>query len=408
MLDVDFVRRQFPALNDDWALFDNAGGSVPLGAVIDAVADHMRRCQVQLGATYALSAEASERVRAGHAAIEKLVGAGPGEVVLGSSTTVNLKNLARALRPLWKDGDEIVVTNLDHEANVGPWRDLEATGITVREWRFRPETMALELGDLDELLNERTRLVALTHCSNLVGAIHDVAAVARRVHEAGALIAVDGVAYAPHRRLDVKAWDVDFYAASLYKVYGPHMALLYGKRDLLLRSRGQYLCFITEDDVPYKLEPGSPNHELSSSLPEILRYFERLDEHHFPGGGDASLGERLDRVYGLVREHEERLAERLLGFLKTKKNVRILGPSSADGAVRMPTISFVVEGRRSSEIPPLLDEKRLAVRFGHFYAYRLVRDLGLLERDGVVRASMVHYNRPEEVDRLVAALDDVL
>jgi cysteine desulfurase family protein (TIGR01976 family) len=376
--------------------------------VIDAVADYMRRCQVQLGATYALSAEASERVRAGHAAIERWIGAEPGEVVLGPSTTVNLKILAAALRPLWKEGDEVVVTNLDHESNVGPWRDLAATGITVREWRFRPETVGLALEDLDALLNERTRLVAVTHCSNLVGAIVDVAAVARRVHEAGALVAVDGVAYAPHRRLDVKAWDVDFYAASLYKTYGPHLALLYGKRDLLLQARGQYNFFIAEDDVPYKLQPGNVNHELAAALPEVLRYFERLDEHHFPGEENASLGQRLDRVYGLVREHEERLAGRLLDFLRTKENVRILGPACADGAVRMPTISFVVEGRRSSEIPPLLDEKRLAVRFGHFYAYRPVRDLGLLERDGVVRASLVHYNRQEEVDRLVAALDEIL
>ena len=407
MLDLAFVRCQFPALEQGWTLFDNAGGSAPTRSVIDAVAEFMARWPVQIGASYALSAEAERRVRAGHGAMAEWIGAAPGTVVLGPSTTANLKLLAAALRPLWAEGDKVVVTNLDHEANVGPWRQLEAGGIAIEEWRVRPETGALEVEDLELLLDERTRLVVFTHCSNVTGAVLDVAAVTRKVHEAGALVCVDGVAYAPHRRVEVEAWDVDFYVLSLYKTYGPHMGLLYGKRDHWLEARGQYHFFHAEDEVPYKLEPGNPNHELAAALPRVRDYFLELAEHHSLATGQ-SPARRLEEAYGLICDHEERLAARLIDYLRSKKGVRILGPVSADAAVRVPTISFLVEGRRSSEIPPQLDRRQIAVRWGHFYAYRLVRDLGLLDQDGLVRVSMVHYNTLEEVDRLISALDNVL
>ncbi len=407
MLDVDFVRRSFPALDDRWALFDNAGGSVMAQPVIDRVGDYMARYQVQLGASYPLSVEAGERVTAGHRSVADLLGAGPDEVVIGPSSTINAMLLAQALRPLWRDGDEVVVTNLDHETNVGPWRRLEATGIAVREWRMNPETAELELDALEPLLTDRTRLVCFTHCSNIAGRIHDVAAITRRVHQAGARVCVDGVAYAPHRRVDVAALGVDFYLLSLYKTYGPHLGVLYGRRRHLLEARGAYHFFIAEDDVPYKLQPGGPNHELAAALPGLLEYFDSLDRHHF-GDRDAGRATRLDRVFDLVAEHEERLVAPLLDFLTGRPGVRIVGPRSADRGCRVPLVSFVVEGREASEIPTLLDRRRLAVRWGHFYAYRAIRDLGLLDRGGVVRVSMAHYNTAAEVERLIAALDEVL
>lgn len=416
-LDLDFVRGHFPALSGEWTLMENAGGSVPLVGVIDAIRDYMSTCQVQLGASYELSAEATEKVRYGHQAMAEMVGAGDGEVILGPSTTMNLKILARALRPQWKAGDEIIVTNLDHETNIGPWRDLERSGMVIKEWRVRPETLfggrpgtaggGLELEDLDALLTDRTRLVAFTHCSNIVGGLVDAREVIRRVHAAGALACVDGVAHAPHRRVDVAALDADFYAFSLYKTYGPHLALLYGKRRHLLRARGQYHFFVGEDEIPYKFEPGNVCHELAASLPAIGAYFEALDAHHDPGAG-GDLGARLDRVFGRVRAHEESLAAPVLACLRSKKNVRIVGSPTADGAVRVPTISFVVDGRKASEIPPLFEPDKIAIRWGDFYAARLIRDLGLLEQDGVVRISLVHYNTAEEVGRLVEILDRIL
>ena len=407
VLDVAFARSHFPALETDWALMDNAGGSVVARSVIDRVRGYMSRYCVQLGASYPLSTEAAELVAAGKRAAEALVNADEGEVFLGPSTTLNTVLLSRALAANMRRGDTIIVTNLDHESNVGPWRALETQGIRIREWKLNPDTVTLEAEDLAKLLDDSVRLVALCHVSNVVGAIHDIPEICRRAHAAGAQVMVDGVAFAPHRRVDVKALDVDYYAMSLYKVYGPHIGLVYGKAPLLRRAAGQNHFFVGEDVVPYKFEPGNVCHELCASLPGVLEYLDALDEHHF-AGAPADQATRLGRVFGLIAQHEQSLAEPLLAFLDGRAGARIIGPSSGHLAVRVPTIAFTVEGMRSDEVVARLDEERVATRFGHFYAYRPIRRLGLLEHEGVVRVSMVHYNRPEEVQRLVSALDRIL
>jgi cysteine desulfurase family protein (TIGR01976 family) len=407
LLDLDFVRARFPALDGPWALMDSAGGSAPCRHVIERVADHMRRLPVQLGASYALSVEAREAVEAGRRAAAALVGAAPDEVVLGASSTVLAQQLATALRAGWRAGDEVVVTNLDHEANVGPWRKLERTGIAVREWRVRPGTLTLHLEDLEPLLSGRTRLVAFTHCSNIVGTIVDVAAVAARVRAAGALSCVDGVAFAPHRRVDVKALGADFYLASLYKVYGPHLALMFGRKELLLEAHSPNHVFVSETAVPTKLEPGNVNYELAASLVGITDYLAELGVHHGLGASHDGTSD-LDACFAAIAAHETELVRPLLAFLEQRPGVRLLGLGAAAGTARVPTVSFTVDGRRSSEIPPACDARRVAIRYGHFYAWRLIRDLGLLERDGVVRVSLVHYNAPHEVARLIEALDEAL
>jgi cysteine desulfurase family protein (TIGR01976 family) len=404
MFDIAFVRSRFPALSDDWALFDNAGGSVPLGSVIDGVADHMRHRAVQLGATYRHSAEAAERVAEGRRAMATLINARPEEVVLGPSSTVNVRLLARALRPGFAPGDEIVVTDLDHETNIGAWRTLEAEGLKVREWRFDPDSLELTLDGLDPLLTDRTRLVCFTHCSNLVGTIHDAALLVRRIHEAGALACVDGVAFAPHRRVDVRALGADFYFLSLYKVFGPHLGLLYGRHELLREARGQNHFFVGEHEVPYKFEPGGVTHELVASLPAIVEYLQALDTRHH-GDGPAPVAARLDRAFAAIADHEAALVAPLLDFLAGRRGVRLLGRSDPAPGRRAPTVSFTVEGRDAAAIPAALDRERVAIRFGHFYAHRAVERLGLHARNGVVRASLAHYNTPAEVARLVAALE---
>ena len=403
MLDLDFVTAQFPALRSEWTLMDNAGGSAPCRQVIERVRDYMERLPVQLGASYGLSLEARAAVEAGRVAAATLVGAQADELLLGASSTVLLQQLATALRAGWSEGDEVIVTNLDHEANVGPWRKLERGGIVVREWRIRRETQTLHLEDLEPLLNERTRLVAFTHCSNVVGTILDVAAIAARIRAAGALSCVDGVAFAPHRRVDVKALGVDFYVASLYKIYGPHLGLLFGRREHLLAAKGQNHFFVSEESVPAKLEPGNVCFELAASLVGILEYARALGAQH-------GLGQVLDLEgsFGLIAEHEEELVRPLLAFLAEHPRVRLYGLSEARADARVPIAAFTVLGRQSSELPPLLERRSLAVRFGHFYAYRLIRDLDLLEREGVVRVSLAHYNTPEEVARLIEALGDSL
>jgi cysteine desulfurase family protein (TIGR01976 family) len=332
-----------------------------------------------------------------------LLGAGPEEVVLGPSSTALVQLLAHSLRPSWREGDEVVVTNVDHETNVGPWRALEASGIVVREWRMRLETCALHPEDLEPLLNDRTRLVAFSHCSNIVGTVHDVAHIASRVRAGGALSCVDGVAFAPHRRVDVKALGVDFYFASLYKVYGPHMAALFGRRKALLACRSANHFFVPEDAVALKLEPGNVNYELTASLAGILEYFVELGEQ-------LGLGPSLDLAgcFERIGEHESELVRPLLAFLEQHPRTRIIGSPTPDANHRVPTVSFVAGDRLSSDVTAQLDRRQLATRFGHFYAYRLVRDLGLLEQDGVVRISLAHYNTADEVERLIEALDEVL
>lgn len=403
MLDTEFVRGHFRALDTPWILLDNAGGSAPCDRVVDRVRAYMERLPVQHGASYALSRDAGEAVAQGRAAAAELFGGEPNEMVLGPSSTALVGRIARCLRPLWDEGDEIVVTNLDHESNIGAWRALERTGIQVREWRFRPETAELHLEDLEPLLTSRTRLVAFTHVSNVVGTVHDVPAICARIRDARALSCVDGVAYAPHRRVDVKALGADLYFASLYKIYGPHIAAMWGRADLLREAASENHDFVPADAIPEKLEPGGTPYELVASIAGIVEYLRELGRHHELGDEPS-----LDDVFARIAGHEYALSRPLLNFLDEHPRATIVGRADGEPDGRVSTIAFTVEGRKSSEIPPLLDAHRVAVRYGHFYSLRAIRDLGLLERDGIVRASFVHYNTREEVERLLELLDEIL
>ncbi|MEE8505236.1 MAG: aminotransferase class V-fold PLP-dependent enzyme, partial [Kiloniellales bacterium] len=258
-LDVAFCRGHFPALGGDWVFLENAGGTLVPDQVIARLNRFTSECQVQPGEGYPASDQGAARIAEGRAALAALINAEPGEIVIGPSTTGNVYVLSHALRPLLAPGDEIVVTNQDHEANNGAWRALEAIGIVLREWRMNPETEDLEIEDLLPLLSDKTKLVCFNHCSNIAGMFRDVTEIAARVHEAGALVCVDGVAAVPHRRVDVKALDVDFYLYSPYKVFGPHMGVLYGKRDLLALLANQSHYFLGEDDYQRRLCPGGYN-----------------------------------------------------------------------------------------------------------------------------------------------------
>lgn len=405
-LDLTHVRAQYPALSDDWALFDNAGGSVPLRGVIDRVHDYMTRWQVNLGASYGPSAHATDLVAAGTRAMATLVHADADEIVIGPSSTMLVRLLAAALAPAWKPGDEIVVTNLDHEANIGPWRELLDRGLVIREWRFDPASGELTAEGLTPLLNARTRLVAFTHVSNLYGTVHDAAALVRRIQDAGALACVDGVAFAPHRRVDVRAIGADFYCLSLYKLSGPHLGLLYARRDRLRQTRSLAHSFLGDDLGPYRLQPGNVNHELTASLPAVLEYFAVLGARHANGAALADDAARLDVAFGVIAAHEAGIAQPILDFLAARKGVRLLGRARMDEH-RVPTISFTVDGRDSRALVEALDCERIGTRFGHFYSYRAAEALGILGQNGVVRASLYHYNTRAEVERLLTALERV-
>lgn len=408
-LQTDYVRQQFPALAGDWTFFDNAGGSQTLQRVVDRISEFLLTSDVQLGASYAVSQLATERVEKAAEAIATLVNAAhASEVVMGGSTSLLLRILSRCLGQTFSPGDEVIVTNCDHEANIGCWVELQNQGVVVKTWQLNPTTLTLELSDLEPLLTPRTRLVAVTHTSNVLGTINPIRAIADLVHAHGAIICVDGVAYAPHRLVDVQALDVDFYAFSFYKVYGPHYAVLYGKRDLLLAMPGINHFFIGDTDIPYKFQPGNVNFELSYGLIGLLDYLSDLARRHYGDRTAPNLRGQLVQAFELIAQHEQVLSDRLLSYLRTKPNVQIIGNSQADQTLRVPTIAFVVDGIDSATIPAKIDPYQIGIRYGDFYAKRLIQDLNLANHNGVVRVSMVHYNTVAEVDRLVQYLEPIL
>jgi cysteine desulfurase family protein (TIGR01976 family) len=399
-LDLDFVRSQFPALADGFVYFDNAGGSAVLKNVADRVYDTLMTTSVQTGASYVHSQRATHRLAEARSRFAHLVGAArPEEIIIGPTSTVLCQNLARAMRGRLRAGDEIIVTAFDHESNIGPWRWLAQFGITIKVWGIDPQSFEIDLEDLEALFTPRTRLVAVTHTSNILGTINPIAEIAARVHAHGAQIAVDAVAYAPHRLIDVVALDVDYYFFSFYKTYGPHLAMMYGKYENLLELDGLYHYFYGKAQLPQKLEPGNPNYELAWGAAGIVDYLDGL------GGG---TGDRtaLARAFDDITAHEALIGERLLSYLRDRNDIRIVGRRASGD--RVPTISFKVDGRDSAEIATAVDEAGIGIRFGDFHSKGLVETIGLAAQSGVLRVSMVHYNTIEDVDRLIACLDEIL
>lgn len=407
-LNLDKVRPYFPALAGEWTFFDNAGGSQTLKKVVDRISEFLLTSDVQLGASYGISQLAGERVSLAARGMATLINAeSPKEVVMGSSTTMMLKILALCLSQTFTPGDEIIVTNCEHEANVGAWVALEKQGIKIKFWQVQPDTLELDLADLDLLMSQRTKLVALTHASNVLGTINPIKEIAAFVHQRQAMICVDGVAYAPHRLIDVQDLDVDFYVLSLYKIYGPHYALLYGKQEHLLTMPGLNHYFIEQTDIPYKFQLGNVNFELSYGMLGLCDYLSELAQLHYGNETAPDLRSQMVQIFDLISSHEEKIGDRLLNYLNSKSGVRVIGQSQANHQARVPTISFVVDGIHSSTIPPKVDPHYIGIRYGDFYAKRLIESLGLASQGGVVRVSMVHYNTLEEVDRLIAAFEQI-
>jgi cysteine desulfurase family protein (TIGR01976 family) len=401
-LDLDFVRSQFPALADGFVYFDNAGGSAVLKTVADRVHDTLTTTSVQTGASYIHSQRATRRLAEARGRFTHLVGAErPEEIVIGPSATVLCQNLARAMKGRLQPGDEIIVTAFDHESNIGPWRWLEQFGINLKVWGIDRDSLDIDLEALDALMTPRTRLVAVTHTSNILGTINPIANIAKRVHARGAEIAVDAVAYAPHRLVDVVALDVDYYIFSFYKTYGPHLAMMYGKYGKLLELDGIYHSFYGKAQLPQKLEPGNPNYELAWGAAGIVDYLDGL------GGGTGDRA-ALVRAFDDIAAHEVIIGERLLSYLRDRNDVRIVGRRDSAGNRRVPTISFKVDGRDSAEIAKAVDAAGIGIRYGDFHSKRLVETIGASAQSGVLRVSMVHYNTLEEVDRLINRLDQVL
>ncbi|OLN95904.1 putative cysteine desulfurase [Colletotrichum chlorophyti] len=399
-IDITAVRAKFPALSQDQVYFDNAGGSQTLGTVIDSIRDYLSQTNVQLGASYNVGQRSTALYNQGYEAGAKYINASPDEIVFGASTTQLFRNLSHTFS--FNKGDEIVVSAVDHEANIASWVDLADRQDLVLKW-WKPSDPSsstnpkLTVDNLEPLLSEKTRLVTLTHASNILGTIHDVAAIAAAVHKQTprGLVCVDGVAYAPHRPLDVRALGVDFYAFSWYKVYGPHTAMLYASRsaqDGHMRSLGHF--FNQHKTLEGKLGLAGGSYELISSVPRVLDYLGTPDS---------------DKWEGKI-EQEKLLQATLLEYLNGRDDVTVYGEADAGTERRVPTISFRVKGWGPKELVTAVEKHtNFGFRWGHFYSFRLIESVLTLDpADGVVRVSMVHYNSLDEIKTFVAALDKSL
>ncbi|EJF57324.1 PLP-dependent transferase [Dichomitus squalens LYAD-421 SS1] len=420
-LDIVAVRAAFPALASGYLYADNAGGSQCLATAAHAITDYLLNTNVQLGADYSVSVVSTQRVAAGAEAARELFNAeSADEVAYGSSSTMLVENLARAVEGDVLEGEEIVITG-EHESNAGPWKRLAARkGATIKLWNatqlaaYPNNTYAvgLQLDALLPLISAKTRVVAFTACSNILGSIIPVAEIVKAIRARGAElgvrkleVCVDCVAYAPHRPVDVRAWDADYAYFSFYKVYGPHISVLYARRASLvssLSSLGHH--FLRVHDKPYKLQPGGPGYELPWGCTPVVPYLKSLT----PSG-------TLEDAWLAVARQEQTLLKDLLGYLRSKyeRGVRIVG-DEREGETRVPTVSFVVAGERpikSKDVVAFFDKKpNVGIRYGHFYAYTLVDTLQpkLDADDGIIRISLVHYNTVEEVKRIVEILEEVL
>jgi len=398
-LDIDFVRSQFPAFREPslagFAHFENAGGSYAAAQTVAWLDRYYRQTRVQPYYVFSASARAGEQMDAARARLAAWLNAGADEVQFGPSTSQNTYVLAQALRRQLKPGDEIIVTNQDHEANVGAYSRLTDDGLIGREWKVNPVTAELERKGLEALLGPRTKLVAFTHCSNVVGSINAVREFADLAHRAGAWAFVDGVAFAPHGLPDVQELGVDAYCFSLYKVYGPHLGALYLRRELnaALPNQGHFF----NDGLPEKrFTPAGPDHAQIAAVNGVADYMDAVADHHGLGGKPTSA--RAAGVRSLFRAHETALLQPLLDFLVQHPKVRLIGRTRA--VDRAPTVAFTVNGQTSAAVAGALAEAGIGAGVGNFYAYRLVKALGIDPDDGAVRVSFVHYTSKYEVDRL--------
>tara|TARA_B100001059_G_scaffold188569_1_gene191007 strand:+ start:53 stop:1300 length:1248 start_codon:yes stop_codon:yes gene_type:complete len=408
-LDLDYVRSQFPAFKDplckDWSFFENAGGSYVPKQVIERLNNFMISTKVQPYAEYPMSKMAGDNMDEATEIFAKMINANNKEIIIGGSTSINLYVLSNALKYSIKPGDEVIVTNQDHEANISPWRRLSEVGAIIKEWKINPNTAELELEKLEELITNKTKIVSVTHCSNIVGTINDLKTIAQIVHKKNAILIGDGVSYAPHGFPDVKELDVDFYTFSLYKTFGPHLGLLYGKEEILRSLPNQNHEFL-KGQYPYTINPGGPNHEQLSSLYGIYLYLIDCFKHHFNSQED-NIRAIMNKLNHLFSKHEQEIGNVILEYISNRSDLKLIGKNNINNKNRAPTIAFTHREKTSKEISELLVLNNIATRNDNFYAWRCLKALGIDTSDGVVRISLVHYNTIDEVNKLINTLNNI-
>jgi cysteine desulfurase family protein (TIGR01976 family) len=402
--DVTAVREQFPALerthNGRRAVyFDGPGGSQVAKSAIDAVSGYMNRGGANLHGPFPTSVETEEILRDTRQAMADFLGAGPDEVAFGANMTTLTFAVSRALARTWDRNSEVVVTELDHRANVDPWLLAAAErGAAVRWVRVNPETLTLEADDIERAINDRTRLVAVGLASNAVGTVNDVAAIAKRAHGAGALVAVDAVHAAPHIPVDRDAIGADVLTCSAYKFFGPHVGVTAVRRGLL-ETLDVYKVEPAPDYIPDRLETGTQNHEGIAGAKGAIDFISSL-------GHGTSLQDKLVSGMRAIEEYEADLAERFRAALHEIPEVKLY--AAPDGVLKTPTLAFRVEGHTPREVTEHLAQEGFFVADGHFYASTLARKLGIHDKGGWIRAGLAPYNTEEEVEGFIESLKSLV
>jgi cysteine desulfurase family protein (TIGR01976 family) len=393
--------------------FDGPGGTQVHGSVIEAMSRYLTEANSNFHGAFLFSRRTDETVAAARQALADLFNApGPDEIVFGPNMTSLTFNLSRAIGRTLASGDEIVVTRLDHDANIAPWLALQERGVIIRHADFNPSDCTLDMTSLEMAINPRTKVVALGYASNAVGTINEVRHAAELAHTVGAWVYVDAVHYAPHGPVDVQALDCDFLVCSAYKFFGPHLGVLYGRYGLL-ESLPAYKVRPADDAPPHKFETGTQSFEALAGVTAAVDYLTSVGRRfggEFASGFPGFEGRRRDlkTAMSAIQTYERGLCQRLVTGLGAIPGLRIYGitdPPRFDR--RVPTVSFTMDGLTPREIAQRLNQANIFVWDGNFYALAVTKRLGLERRGGLLRVGLAHYNTAEEVETLLGVLEDM-
>ena len=408
--DIEWVRAQFPALTQEIngrpvAFLDGPGGTQVPSQVMAAISNYLTSSNANAHGAFATSARTDAVIGSARSAMADFLGCDRDEVVFGPNMTTLTYALSRTIGRDLQLGDEIVVTQLDHDANVAPWRALEEQGVTIRVVDIQPADCTLDMADLERQINQRTRVVAVGYASNAVGAINDIAKVTSLAHAAGALVFVDAVHYAPHGPIDVRALDCDFLACSAYKFFGPHIGVLYGKREHLTRLR-PYKVRPAPNQVPSRWETGTQNHEGLAGAAAAIDYLASLGRRV-----SAAVGNRREALLAAMQasqQYERELSQQLVPKLLQIPGLTFYGLTDPSRFTRRtPTVAIRLATHPPYAVAKALGDRGIFTWNGNFYALNLSERLGVEATGGFVRIGLVHYNTIEEVERLLAALNEI-
>jgi selenocysteine lyase/cysteine desulfurase len=401
-LDPVRLRANFPAFSEPslkgQAFFENAGGSYMARQVIERLDAYIRQTKMQPYGPYPASEAGAEAMELAYRRIAEALGVTPDWIHFGPSTSANTYVLGHAVAGWLQPGDAIVVTDQDHEANSGTWRKLAAHGVDIRHWNVDSDTGRLALPDLDRILDDKVRLIAFPHCSNIAAEINPVAEIATRAHSIDAVTVVDAVGYAPHGLPDLSALGADIYLFSAYKTYGPHQGIM-AVRPSLAHALPHQGHWFNDGKLRTRLTPGGPDHAQIAASAGIADYLEAVAEIAGPAGAGENA---FRRAHAAMRAQEQALLAPLLDWVRGKPGIRLIGPD--DPKLRAPTVALGLS-EPGRTVAARLARHGIMASGGFFYAHRLLEAVRIAPQHGVLRLSLVHYTTPQEIDQLIAALD---